>query len=162
MFLALLEQKVEPLAQALAGLADPADPRSASLRLWAVLQTYKTHFGCDAGFRSMLRGEILRGAEGTRDAMAAHIRRTAGHIWEILRQGQVRGELRADLHPPLTTFFFVRTYLEILDLLPVMGPRVDMVSPEDAVHVAERAWFRLFWRGIATDPASPLPAGPWD
>jgi AcrR family transcriptional regulator len=162
MFLALLERKIEPLAAALEALADAADERNASLRLWAVLQTYKSHFSCDAGFRSMLRGEILRGAEGTRDAMAAHIRRTAGHIWEILRQGQARGELRSDLQPPLTTFFLVRTYMEILDLLPVMGPRVDRDSPEDAVHVAERAWFRMFWRGVSMDPATPLPTGPWD
>jgi hypothetical protein len=127
-----------------------------------VLQIYKARFGSDAGFRAMLRGEILRGAEGTRDAMAAHIRRTLGHIGDLLRQGQARGELRKDLQPPLTTFFLVRTYLEILDLIPVMGPRVDMVPPEDAVQVAERAWFRLFWRGVAADPAAPLPAGPWD
>ncbi|MBK8725475.1 MAG: TetR/AcrR family transcriptional regulator [Holophagaceae bacterium] len=162
MFLALVDQKLTPLAAALKDLAAETDQRPASLRLWDVLQTYKAHFSCDAGFRSMLRGEILRGAEGTRDAMALHIRRTAGTIWELLRQGQDRGELLPGLHPPLTTFFFVRTYMEILDLIPVMGARVDLVDAADAVAVAERAWFRLFWRGIAADPTSPLPPGPWD
>jgi AcrR family transcriptional regulator len=162
MFLALVERKIAPLAADLAALSAAADLRPCALRLWDVLQTYKAHFSCDAGFRSMLRGEILRGAEGTRDAMAAHIRRSAGNIWEILRQGQARGELRPDLHPPLVTFFFIRTYMEILDLIPVMGPRVDLVDPAQALPMAERAWFRLFWRGIAADSALLLPPGPWD
>ena len=162
MFLALLDHKIAPLGEALAGLSKASDLRHASLRLWDVLQTYKAHFGCDAGFRSMLRGEILRGAEGTRDAMAAHIRRSAGHTWEILRQGQARGELRPDFQPPITTFFFIRTYMEILDLIPVMGPRVELVDPAEALPAAERAWFRLFWRGVAAEPATPLPPGPWE
>lgn len=161
MFRALLERKLAPLSADLAALADPADARPTAHRLWDVMATYRTHFSCDAGFRAMLRGEILRGAEGTREMMAGHIRRTAGHIWDILRQGQARGELRADLHPPLATFFFVRTHMEVLDLVPVMGARLDLVDAAEAVPTAERAWFHLYWRGVAADPAAPLPPGPW-
>jgi AcrR family transcriptional regulator len=161
MFRALLERKLEPLAADLAALADPGDARPLPYRLWDVLQTFKAHFGEDAGFRAMVRGEILRGAEDTRDLMAAHLRRTAGHLWALLRQGQDRGELRSELHPPLTAFFFVRTTLEILDLIPVMGARMDLVDPAQALPMAERAWFHLYWRGVAADPAAPLPPGPW-
>ena len=59
--------------------------------------------------------------------------------------------------PLLATFFLARMELEILDLIPVLAPRVAGIPADQAIPMAEHAWFRLFWRGIATRPDEPLP-----
>jgi hypothetical protein len=41
-----------------------------------------------------------------------------------------------------------------------MLPRFMDLPPEKAVLVGMRAWFDLFWRGIARDPGAPLPPLP--
>ncbi len=71
-----------------------------------------------------------------------------------------RGELRADLSPLLVTFFLVKMQLEILDVLPVVLPRLMALPPDEAVRTGMKAWFDLFWRGIALDPSAPLPPLP--
>jgi hypothetical protein len=58
------------------------------------------------------------------------------------------------------TFFLVKMQLEILDVAPVLLPRFMDLPPEEAVLVGMRAWFDLFWRGVARDPAAPLPPLP--
>jgi hypothetical protein len=91
--------------------------------------------------------------EGQMRPVAAAIRR-------VFEQGIERGDLRPEIHPMLATFFLVKMQLEILDVLPVLLPRLMDLQPEEAVAVGMRAWFDLFWRGVARDPGAPLPPLP--
>jgi len=54
-------------------------------------------------------------------------------------------------------FFFMRLYIEILDLVPIMSLRVAGIPPEQVLPLARIAWFDLFWRGIAAQPEEALP-----
>ncbi|MDE3246974.1 MAG: hypothetical protein KGN80_12875, partial [Acidobacteriota bacterium] len=140
-------------------LADPSNTEPTSLRLWRATRVYFRHFGDDSGFRAVLRGQILNGTEGTKDAIARHIQRAAKCNWAIIQQGIERGHLRADLHVPMTAFFLVRMFMEIFDLVPAISERIAKVPADQALVLAERAWFELFWRGVAAHPAKPLPPG---
>jgi AcrR family transcriptional regulator len=157
MFTALLDRRIPPLIEDLHRLADPADARPMPLRLWEVLGIYHRRLGADPGLRSLVRGEIVKGAEGIQDLIQAKVLGAALHVRALLEQGVARGEIRPDLPALLSTFFLVRLQLEILDLLPVIGARVMGVAPEVAVAEGERAWMQIFWRGIAADPLAPLP-----
>lgn len=160
MFGALLARRFPPLLEEVRRVADPADLRPTALRLWAVMGIYHRHLKDDPGIRSLIRGEIVRGAEGLFDRIQEHIRPIAFAVRDLLAQGIARGELRKDLNPLLGTFFLVRMQLEILDLLPTVLPRLMDTPPETAVEVALAAWFDLFWRGVAHDPSAPLPPLP--
>jgi hypothetical protein len=107
-----------------------------------------------------VRGEIVQGAAGLQDLIERRIRPILMAVRQILTQGIQRGELRGDLDPTLATFFLVRMQLEILDLLPVVLPRLEPVTPDEAVHRGMQAWFALYWRGIARDPLAPFPPLP--
>jgi AcrR family transcriptional regulator len=156
MFLALLDRKLPPVARELEVLADPANDEPTSLRLWRATRVYCRHFGEDSGFRAVLRGQILNGTEGTKDAIARHIQRAAKCNWAIVEQGIERGHLRPDLHIRMTGFFLVRMFMEIFDLVPAISERIANVPADQALVLAERAWFELFWRGVAADPSKPL------
>jgi hypothetical protein len=125
-----------------------------------VLATYRHHLAHHAGLRGVVRGEAARGAEGLQDQMAGRIRPIAGQVWALMEQGMSRGELRRDLNPQLATFFLVRMFLEIHDWMPTFAPRITGLDPVTAIPMAERAWFELFWRGVAADPTLPLPELP--
>ena len=160
MFLALMDRCMPALQEELAVLADPADARHSVLRLWEVLRIYRRHLAHHAGLRAVVRGEIIRGAEGLQDHFAGRIKQTASQIWAILRQGIDRGEVRPGLPVELISFFLVRMFLEIHDWLPTFAPRVAGIPASIAVPLAERTWFELYWRGIAADPLAPLPQLP--
>ena len=157
LFLALLDRKIPPLAEALEGIAGPEDRRSTLFRLWDAMGVFRKHFGADPGFRSVLRGEIVRGAENTREPIAQRLRRVSSCLWAILEQAKARGEVRPDLDPQLGGFFFVKLYLEILEVVPTMFPVVTGRDPVQALRQAEHAWMEIYWRGIAMDPTMPLP-----
>lgn len=157
MFHALLDRKMPPIAMELEALADPSNTEPTSLRLWRASRVFRHYFGEDSGFRAVLRGQILNGTEGTKDAIARHIQRNAKCNWAILEQGIERGHLRADLQVRMTAFFLVRMFMEIFDLIPAIAERIANVPANQALLLAERAWFELFWRGVAAHPAKPLP-----
>ncbi len=160
LFGALLGRRFPTVHSEVEALADARDLRPAAERLWAVLLIYHRHLKDDPGIRSMIRGELVRGAEGIASLIEARVRPILGCIRAIFEQGVARRELRPDLDPLLGTFFLVKMQLEILDVLPVVLPRLTGLSPEGAVHTGMRAWFELFWRGVALDPSTPLPALP--
>lgn len=160
LFGALLARRFPAVLQEVEALADAEDSRPASERLWAVLRVYHRHLKDDPGIRSLIRGELVRGAEGVASLIEARVRPVLACIRAIFEQGVARRELRPDLDPLLGTFFLVKMQLEILDVLPVVLPRFTPLSPEAAVRTGMRAWFELFWRGIALDPAAPLPPLP--
>ena len=160
LFVALLERRFPPVRREVERLAEASDLRPTALRLWDTLLVYHRHLKGDPGIRSLIRGEIVRGAEGLAGLIEGQIRPIVMGVRRILDQGMARGDLRPDLQPLLTTFFLVRMQLEILDLLPAVLPRLMNLSPEATVVTGMRAWFDLFWRGVALDPAAPLPPLP--
>lgn len=157
LFAALLRRRFPQLLVEMEGLADPSDHRPTAIRLWEVLLTYHSHLKDDPGIRAMIRGEMVRGVEGLAELIEEQIRPIALCVRDIFEQGIIRGELRPDLQPLLATFFLVRMQIEILDLLPAILPRLLHLSPESTVVAGMRAWFDLFWRGIALDPSAPTP-----
>lgn len=160
LFGALLERRFPAVLREVERLADPLDGRPTSLRLWDVLLIYQRHLGRDPGIRSLVRGEIVKGAEGITHLLEGQIRPVTVAVRRVFEQGIARGELRTDLHPMLATFFLLKMQLEILDVLPVVLPRLTELPPDQAVRVGMRAWFDLFWRGVALDPSAPLPPLP--
>ncbi len=157
MFEALLDRTIGPLATDLAALSDPQDPRSVAERFWEIIRIYHTRLGSNAGMRGLVRGEIVRGGEGIRENIAKRVLPAFAAIGRLLHLGIERGEIREDTPPPFATFFMIRMELEILDLIPIMAKHISGIPGEQAVAMAERAWFRLFWRGIATRPDEALP-----
>lgn len=160
MFTALLARGIPPMVEDLGRLAEPTDVRHTALRLWDALRVYHCRLGLDPGLRGLVRGEIVRGTEGIQELIQRHVLGGAIHVKHILEQGIQRGEVRKDLHTLLSTFFLLKLQLEILDVLPVVAPRILGLSPGEAVAEGERAWLHLFWRGIAADPTAPLPPLP--
>jgi len=160
LFAALLLRRFPGVRQEMTRLADPRDGRPSALRLWEVLLIFHRHLKDDPGLRSMIRGEIVRGAEGLADLIEEQIRPILLCVRSMFDQGIARGELRPDLQPLLATFFLVRMQLEILDLLPAVLPRLLALDPEASVLTGMLAWFDLFWRGVALDPSVPLPPLP--
>jgi hypothetical protein len=57
----------------------------------------------------------------------------------------------------LGVFFFIRLYIEILDTAPILAQRIARIPFEQALPLAERSWFQLYWRGLSTHPEDPLP-----
>jgi len=157
MFEAILDRSFGPVVAELSALADPQDPRSIAERLWAVIGIYHEHLAENAGLRGVVRGEIVRGADGIQESITKRVFPALGAITRLVALGMERSEIRSDTPPIFVTFFLARMELEILDLVPVMGPRIAGIPGEIALPMAERAWFRLFWRGIATRPDEPLP-----
>lgn len=157
MFSALLDRKFPPLLKEVEKIADPKDSRHTAERLWAVLQIYHAHLVQDAGFRATIRGEIVRGAEGVMDTLAPRISPLLRTLTQLLQQGIERGHIRKGLPPILGVFFFIRMEFEILDLIPVLAPQLAGIKAAEALPWAERAWFELYWRGVAAKPEEALP-----
>jgi TetR/AcrR family transcriptional regulator len=160
LFQALLARRFPLIQQDMEKVAASTDLRPSPVRIWAVLCIYHRHLQGDPGLRSMIRGEIVQGAEGVQDLIKTQIRPVLLAISHILEQGQARGEIRADLQALLATFFLVRMQLEILDLMPIVLRNLPEAPAGDPVATGMRAWFELYWRGIAQDPLAPLPLLP--
>ncbi len=159
-FTALLDRCMPSMTEDLQRLAAPTDARPMPERIWEVLQIYRRHMGHHVGLRNVVRGEMARGAEGVQQQLADRVKRNSSLVWQIIQQGIERGELRPDLHVQLSAFFLVKTYMEVLDVLPNMAPRITGIPSGEVVPLAERKWFELYWRGVAADPSIPLPALP--
>ena len=156
-FVAMLDRKFPPLVQELERLSDPSDLRHSSERFWDALRTIHRHVGQDAGFRATVRGEMTRGAEGVKDTIAQRVQPLFKALSDLFQQGVQRGHIRPEFPQPLGVFFFARLYIEILDIAPVMAQRIAHIPVEQALPLAERSWFELYWRGISTRPEDPLP-----
>ena len=156
MFSALLDQRIPPLVAALRKLANPGDPRCTAEKLWTVIQIFHTHAN-DGGFRSMVRSQIGRGTEGIPELLGRKLIPAQRAMRAILRRGQRRGELRPELNAMLMLMFLLRMEAEMLDLVPVFARQFTELDEDTALSLAERTWFDVFWRGVATEPLAPLP-----
>jgi len=160
LFLALLNRRFPALLRDMERLADPTDLRPTALRLWDVLLIYHRHLRDDPGIRALIRGEIVRGAEGLGHLIEDQIRPMVGSIQRIFEQGIARGEVRPGVQPLMATFFLAKMQLEILDVLPAVLPLLTELPPEGAVLSGMRAWLEILWRGVALDASAPLPTLP--
>lgn len=157
MFSALLEERIPPMVKDLRRLANPLDPRSTAEKLWTALRVFHQHLHDSAGFRSMVRGQMVRGAESIPEQLAKRLIPAQLALRSIVRRGMRKGDLRPGLNPFLVILFLMRMEAEILDLVPPFAMRTAGLSPEVAVPLAERTWFEVFWRGVAAHPLEPLP-----
>jgi AcrR family transcriptional regulator len=155
MFSALLEQRMPSMVAGVRKLANPNDPRSTAEKLWEIIQIFHTH-AKDGGFRSMVRGQIAKGSENVSELVARKLIPAQVAMRAILRRGQRRGEIRPELSTILMLMFLLRMESEILDLVPVYAMRIGGMDGETALSLAERTWFDVYWRGVATDPLAPL------
>lgn len=160
LFAALLQRRFPGVLMDVERLSAASDLRPTAERLWEVLLIYHRHLSQDPGIRALVRGEIVKGAEGVTALIEGQMRPVVAAIRRIFEQGLERGELRSDLQPMLATFFLVKMQLEILDVAPVVLPRFMALAPAEAVLTGMWAWFDLFWRGVARDPSAPLPPLP--
>jgi len=160
LFLALLNRRFPALLRDMARLAEPTDLRPTPLRLWDVLLIYHRYFKDDPGIRALIRGEIVRGAEGLGHLIEDQIRPMVGSIRQIFEQGIARGEVRPEVQPLMATFFLAKMQLEILDVLPAVLPLLTELPPAGAVLTGMRAWLEILWRGVALDASAPLPTLP--
>jgi AcrR family transcriptional regulator len=156
MFRALVEDRMVPVVEDLRRVAAPDDLRSFPEKLWAVQGVFRARLQASAGFRSLVRGEMVRGAAGIQGILAERMGEAAQAIRAIFEAGARQGLLRPGLPPFLLAFYLVRMELEILDLVPALALPLGGLPPEQAVPLAERTWFELFWRGVAARPEEPL------
>jgi len=157
LFQALVEARIPAIVADLGRLAGPEDTRPVPEKLWAVQGIFHAHLRDSPGFRALVRGEMVRGAPGIRAFLSGKMVEAAGQIRSIFEAGISQGLIRPGLHTFLLTFFLVRMEFEILDLMAAVALPMGGLSPERAVPLAERTWFEVFWRGIATRPGEPLP-----
>ncbi len=101
----------------------------------------------------IVRGEVVRGAEDSRPAVARRLLPLMEMERELFAEGVRNGNLRSDLPLPLMPLFFMRPLVEIVELVPAMAPHLGGYPPDGALDLALAAWFDLFWRGIAADPS---------
>lgn len=156
LFRAVLEKKFKPSIQEFQAVLED-EQRHPYLRIWELLQAFQRQVGSDAGWRDLIRGQVIHGAEPIRDIVTGYVREVQGLVWQVLGQGMASGHLRKDLKVPLVAFFFMRTYTEILDLIPVFAERIAGMPAEQALALAQREWMAFFWRGVAADPFAPVP-----
>lgn len=154
-FSALVDIRFVPMIKALRRLASLDDPRTTAEKLWEVIQIFRSN-SYDSGFRGLVQHNLARVNGSYATILAPKRNKVQVAIRSIIRRGQRRGELRPDLPSILVTMFLLRMESEILDLVPSHAPNFTTTPPEEVVALAERAWFDVFWRGVAADPQAPL------
>ena len=167
-FLAILERKFGLLLPGLAGIADEYTSRIKILAptstnrngrtplqeaLWQFLMVFRNHVKDDLGFRHMIRWSVASTKKfGLEEIMFTYLSPAMQIISSTLNSGIKTGELRKDINLAMTTFFFVRTYIDVLDFFPLFTGRLIQMQPEEAIDLAEVQWFKLFWAGISNTP----------
>ncbi|MDR2560250.1 MAG: TetR/AcrR family transcriptional regulator [Holophagales bacterium] len=118
--------------------------------LWQTMMVLHKHLMDDAGYRAMMRGKVMASksvSNDWRNYISDAIDIISGHFL----RGIESGELRNDIDVAATTFFFLRFYLELMDVFPQYCTIFLKVPPDEAFPKAEKQWFKLFWAGIAND-----------
>jgi len=118
--------------------------------LWQTMMVLHKHLMDDAGYRAMVRGKVMASkgvSDDWRNCISGAIDIISGHFI----RGAKSGELRSDIDIAATTFFFMRFYLELMDVFPQYCTIFLKVPPDVAFPKAQEQWFKLFWAGIAND-----------
>lgn len=155
-FTALLERKFKVLVPRLQSVAQSR--ASTRQKLDQIIEALAEYVKDDAGFRAVVRGQIVQGAESVTPHLVDPLRQVHEALSDVFAQGLASGELRADLQAPIVAFLFAGTYLEIQDLVPALSPHMPHLPDQPMLPLAERMWLDLFWRGIANpEPPSRRP-----
>ena len=126
--------------------------------LWQTMMVLNKHLMDDAGYRAMVRGKVMASkgvSDDWRNCISSAIDIISGHFI----RGVKSGELRNDIDVAATTFFFMRFYLELMDVFPQYCTIFLKVPPNGAFPKAEEQWFNLFWAGIANNATPKRPEG---
>jgi len=126
--------------------------------LWQTMMVFHKHLMDDAGYRAMVRGKVMA-SNGVSDSWRQYISSATKLLGSYFEWGIKSGELRSDIDVAATTFFFLRFYLELMDVFPQYCTIFLKVPPDDAFPKAEEQWFNLFWAGIANNAKPKRPAG---
>ncbi|MDR2697521.1 MAG: TetR/AcrR family transcriptional regulator [Holophagales bacterium] len=118
---------------------------------WQMIKTFRKNIQNDASFRGMMRNSVATNHSFAQNKVMNYVLRVIQIVQKLLSDGMESGELRGDINLYITTFFFLRTCVEILDFFPVLNATLISMPLEEAIDLAEKQWFRLFWRGIAND-----------
>jgi len=117
--------------------------------LWQTLKVIRKHVQNDASFRGMMRNIVAENQNFGQNKVMNYVLRVIQIVRKLLSCGVESGELRGDINLDVTTFFFIRTCIEILDFFPLLNAKLILMPLEEAIDLAEKQWFQLFWRGIA-------------
>jgi AcrR family transcriptional regulator len=175
-FVAILERKFGRLIPDLEDVADAyraqthggarkaacsADGRTPLQEaLWQTILVLHRHVKDDAGFRGMIRGNVAAGQAFAQDELLKCIARVVQTIQGYLSDGVESGELRGDMDLGAAAFFFIRTSIDILDFFPMFATKLTPAPSEEAIDLAERQWFQLFWAGMLNGPRKTAANGP--
>jgi len=127
--------------------------------LWQTMMVLHKHLIDDASFRAMGREKVVA-SKGVSDGWRQYISKAINLLGGYFTCGIESGELRGDIDVAATTFFFLRFYLELMDVFPQYCTIFLKVPPSDAFPKAEEQWFKLFWAGIANDAKPKRPKRP--
>jgi AcrR family transcriptional regulator len=116
--------------------------------IWQTMMTFRKHLKDDAGYRSIIRGRSETNQHFIEYELKKHLTRATQIFHNFLASGIERGELRRDINVTITTFFFIRVCVELMDTFPIFGPVFLSMPIEKALPLAELQWFNLFWAGI--------------
>jgi len=103
----------------------------------------------DVSFRNMMHNSVAENQGFARNKVMNYVLRVIQIVRKLFSNGVESGELRDDINLDITTFFFIRTCVEIFNFFPLLNAKTILMPLEDAFDLAEQQWFQLFWRGIA-------------
>jgi AcrR family transcriptional regulator len=163
-FVAILERK---FASFVPDLESVADAYSAQMRggvqktarnandhtplqeaLWQTILVFHRHLKDDAGFRGLIRGNLDSGQAFAQSELLKYVSHMIRTIRKYLDEGVESGELRGDVNLNAATFFFIRTSVDILDFFPMFATKLMLMPLDEAIDLAKRQWFQLFWAGM--------------
>jgi AcrR family transcriptional regulator len=117
--------------------------------IWQTMMVFRKHLKDDAGYRSIIRGRSETNQSFIEKELKKHLTRATQIFHGFIASGIETGELRRDINITITTFFFIRVCVELMDTFAIFGPIFLSMPIEEALPLAELQWFNLFWAGIA-------------
>ena len=121
--------------------------------LWQTMMTFRRHLKNDVAFRTIIRENVSTAMNASSDSLQTHIFRVITTVSAFFEGGIQSGELRADLDSYITTFFFLRLCIELMDVFPVFHAVFFSIPQDEVSALADQQWFKLFWTGIANTSA---------
>ena len=119
--------------------------------LWQILKAFRKHIQNDVSFRNMMHNSVAETQGFAQNKVMNYVLRVIQIVRKLFSDGVESGELRDDINLDTTTFFYIRTCVEIFNFFPLLNAKTILMPLEDAFDLAEKQWFQLFWRGIVNN-----------